>query len=1169
MMVKKKLKFNLKQAIFGFFFAIMGSFTLGLLPAMTEPVYADPSDAGQTSQTTMSGATEAVTGDACKKELGEIAWLVCPSTGKIAEATDWLYEKIEDVLVISPASMEDGSPIYEIWKYCRGITNVVFIIFLLVVVYSQITGLGINNYGIKKALPKLIIAAVLVNLSFYVCTLAVDLSNVIGNGLRGVFASVAESTMAGSAVTPVEQLEGAAWWDHQRYQVQMENTLYGGALLATFAGLSSLGSGAIWMLIPVVLGGIVAVASGLITIALRQAVVTILMMIAPLAMVAYMLPNTEQWFKKWKDLLFKMLVFYPMFSLLFGASNLAGFAIIRSAKEGDGFVVLLGTAVQIFPLFFSWSLMKMSGTFLGTINTKIRGLAARPLATNRAWAESRRQLTRARHLERNRMPSAWLMNYMNNRKVAREVEVEKLSSDMKQQGLAYYANSHYEIDSEGNIVGIKRKGKRAYAALGKTMQYGRAIQRHTNNFDEGLKRYGRNAAEKAELAKMDMRNGLASDYMEAEKTRGVLIKYRNEVSRHERLSNVVDWHLDEKYGYEIDENGNRVVDENGNRVWKEDYRPRFDGDSAAKKLAHDQYKEIAKIMHGKDYDIQYVAANAAHARDTQQKIHDNAMRKYAELTPPTKRVEFALDELIRSSDKFENTNAIKNVDALIAYMRVLNQRGDTDIVAEAMDKIMTEFDLVAGTNAAQALSNFSMFEVKGADPFIRRFGKYINLETAQIYNKNKRKNPIINFKEYVTGQYEEDDPDNPGQKIIRYSKSSLVDLMEGTSFDDIERTAMSGGDTIIKKAYRDEDGKLDVKKFFAKRKQVEDAIGPQFISSSLKQLSGSEQLKSLVTFKTGYLRRMAKYEDEHGKEHVVLDDKGNPEYEWHAVWDDDKGDFVDNKNYAREHYRKSTMKYVLDQTPNQILKFRSDYYDGLREHLVSTFEQHNEKDLTDEQLQAKREYEAERARIQTEYGDAPNGEAKRKRDEELKAAKHKLAGVQFRKMLDERGTLGQIYRMRRSGIAADAKPWVREWLGLDDEGMIKAYEYKKWQESSARQNEYEAQIDQIKRGRDLQGVREEQQDDGDNVVFTGDNGAMVYTEQDKQEYINHIGMLYDDLNDDDESFYKEALAYLKEVLSENSYITTTFEQLHKDNRYADSYAMRDWLFGLLDDLSNY
>ena len=365
------------------------------------------------------------TGNSCKDSLGALGWVVCPSTGKISEAVDWLYDKIEEFLVVSPISTDDGSPIYEIWKYCRGITNIVFIIFLLVVIYSQLTGLGISNYGLKKTLPKLIITAVLVNLSFLICSLAVDVSNIVGNSLRGVFTSVEEATLATSTSDIAKQVTLS----------NIFTTLVSGGTLALGAGAIAFEFGMIWMLIPVALGAIVAVVTGLITIALRQAVVALLIMISPLAMVAYMLPNTEQWFKKWKDLLTKMLVFYPVFSLLFGASSLAGFAIIMSAK--DGFGLILGVAVQIFPLFFAWKLMQMSGTFLGGINAKLRGLADKPLASNRAWADSHRMNKRMNTIANGRTPSAGLMRFLEKRKGLREEDTKHAASVVSGKTLEY------------------------------------------------------------------------------------------------------------------------------------------------------------------------------------------------------------------------------------------------------------------------------------------------------------------------------------------------------------------------------------------------------------------------------------------------------------------------------------------------------------------------------------------------------------------------------------------------------------------------------------------------------------------------------------------------------------------------------------------------------------
>ena len=230
MITKKESKKHFIKTFFGCFFAILGVICGIMAPiGLSANTFADPESSSNISEVNVpatpdpdsdpvpanevltdspesdEGATEAeagstvntaaltsVTGDRCQDDLGSIGWLVCPTTGKIAEAVDWLYDKLEDILVINPVSIKEGSPIFQIWQYFLGITNIIFIIFLLVVVYSQITGVGISNYGIKKVLPKLIVTAVLINLSFLICIIAVDISNIIGNGLRGVFTGIEE-----------------------------------------------------------------------------------------------------------------------------------------------------------------------------------------------------------------------------------------------------------------------------------------------------------------------------------------------------------------------------------------------------------------------------------------------------------------------------------------------------------------------------------------------------------------------------------------------------------------------------------------------------------------------------------------------------------------------------------------------------------------------------------------------------------------------------------------------------------------------------------------------------------------------------------------------------------------------------------------------------------------
>lgn len=1105
-MIAKKLTKNwFRKAIFGCLFAMMGAFGL-MAFGPTNNVYADP-------PTETPAVTEQTQSVSCEDSLGSLGWLVCPTTGKISEAVDWLYKKIEDILVIQPVEMKDGSPIYEIWKYARGVTNIVFIILFLVVIYSQLTGVGISNYGVKKILPKMIVVAILVNLSFIICSLAVDVSNIVGNSLRGLFASIEESTMA--TMDP-GMISGVS-------MSEMYSSMAGGAALAVGAGVIAFETGSIWMLIPVVLGAIVAVASGLITIALRQAVVALLIMVSPLAIVAYMLPNTEDLFKRWKKLLTQMLVFYPMFSLLFGASNLAGWAIITSAK--DGFGLMLGVAVQIFPLFFSWSLMKMSGTFLSTINGKIQSLAARPLATNRAWADSRRQLTRQKTLSSGRAytPSARLMQFMSDRRVARDEETKEHAESVRLRGQAYAAMRNYKKDGKY----LSGEGEESYAQMIRNIGYQRTIDRHKHTFNGGVGNLGANQAQTARLKALDSKIIREADKAKMEGVRGELIEMRNAEGFYKRMEDAINAHMDDEKGYVINP-------ETGMRYRREDYKFHFDGERA-KDLddAIARYADAKAILGKRPEDIHFAAANAAQAYDTQKKILETKMQKYFELLPPTRDVEYRLGELTMQRD------ADKIIDSIIPGLRILNQRGDTDLLRIQLENVLKNGEgIELGTHASQALASFLMFEVKDNDPFLRRFGKYINLETAQVYNKNKRQNTHLSLDEYITGEYEDWEPvDNnaPGgpQRKIRVGKSkrAMAELIEGTSLDNVERTAYSNLDDMLKNTYT-KNGKLDEEKYFAKREEIETAIGPAFISANLKYLSGSEQLKNAISFLTGYNGDKPAWEDEK-----------NPLY---------------GSEMAEKYYRRKTIEYLKNQTPSQILGLRSDYYGPLMAHLIKEYENADTTGWSDEAIAEREEYMRERAEIQTRYGDLPAEEAQEKRKKDFKALREKMAGAQFRQTLDSKGMLNQIYRTRRSGAANNAKNWLRGWLNLDDEALITL----KLKNDRDKMN---------KNLQDLINERTEKKGKGEaDSPIEEDKGNRIYDESDTVRFTTEIEDLWEDLKtDDDNVFYDESLRYLKKELGEDSYIVREYEQYHKDDPYADGHTLKEFLLDILSDLDNY
>ena len=1135
MIVKNRLKMSLKNTIFGLIFAILAVFMpFSSVFVNSQAVYAEPEtsesteeneenavenegsteetnenteqdETEQTEGTRNSGNTSAVTtGDNCQSSLGMIGWLVCPTTGKIAEAVDWLYDKIESILIVNPISFKEGTPIYEVWKYCRGITNIVFIIFLLVVIYSQITGVGISNYGVKKALPKLIIAAILVNLSFLICTLAVDLSNIVGKSLRDVFTTVQENVvLAGTGMTAAEADISSA---------RMFSSLAGGTALAVGAGVVAFEFGAIWMLIPVLLGALVAVVTGLITIALRQAVVMLLIMISPLAMVAYILPNTEKWFNQWRDLLYKMLIFYPAFSLLFGASSLAGFAIIASATSGFG--IILGVAVQIFPLFFSWKLMQMSGTFLGNINAGLRGLAARPLAANRAWAESHRNLTRQRTIEEGRTPSAHLMRFLNNRKIAREAAIKDSESASTQRGLEYYRGLRYRKDGS-----ISREGERVYARQAKMMGYERSIQRDDNNLNLGygaIKGAARDGAQASRLMRLDKINTAEADYLKIERARGEKIDYENAVGFHNRTEDAYNNYLNRKHEGE------------------KNYAVR-DMVASTQNEARDRFDVISNIMEGDMAGIQYAGATAAHLRSSYQDIIQNKMKAYFNKTVPTESVMLKLEELARQSD------VMNNIDYVIPGLRELNIRGDTDKAREIIERAFESNGggVELGTHASQSIMGFVQFDMGNSDPFMKKFGKHINVQTAKVYDNGERKNKMTSLDEYVKGYYYEEGSDEPV-----YIKTGIENLIKGVSLDAMERTALPNLEAFVKKAYttKNSDGTetFNQDAYLNKMKGIRDSMMPAFISSTMKYPSGSEALLSEVKFLTGLEQKPTK--DENGR--VILDKNGEPEMEWVAAWDGLEGE---EREKLRDYYINNATKYLGGSTPQQILGLRSDFNNPFAYLFAMDYLDSDSDDVDEENN--KNNYRERMQNIMNENHfesdvDLLNSSAGRKLLEEIRSD-------DAMRLLSDRGMLNHFKKMsERSSAVSGSKDWVREMLNLDP-GRVDRLNKSIKLEKRKQEAKYRAN-------------NPSQNEPGSNNVS---NDAILRM---RQECRRALESLWNSasyrLEDNGGDYYAETKAMLESTFGQNSREVFEYNQFYND--IMQGRATVDDLRTYLDELLN-
>lgn len=339
----------------------------------------DPSTQSSSAKVSIANAPEADgddDGDNCKVNVG---WFVCPATQLIADRMDGVLDIIKSFLIVHTLQTDTtkNNPIYEIWQKVRDVSNVCFVLVFLLIIYAQITNQGLSNYGIKSMLPRLIIGAILVNVSYWISGALVDTSNVLGSSIQQFFTDVRHGLSSHGRLG-----------DELSWTGVTGVVLAGGGVLGKVVVANGGIGPSLTLLTTMLVGAIVAAIVAMVVLAMRQALITLCIIVAPLAFVAYVLPSTNKYFDKWKDLFATMLLMFPLISFIFGAAQLAGYAIIANA--GDSITqIIIGLAVQVAPIAITPLIIKLSGNLLGKlagiVNNPNRGIIDR----TRNWAQER------------------------------------------------------------------------------------------------------------------------------------------------------------------------------------------------------------------------------------------------------------------------------------------------------------------------------------------------------------------------------------------------------------------------------------------------------------------------------------------------------------------------------------------------------------------------------------------------------------------------------------------------------------------------------------------------------------------------------------------------------------------------------------------------------------
>jgi cytochrome c553 len=227
----------------------------------------------------------------------------------------------------------------------------------------------LDAYTLRKTLPRIIIVAIAITISWPLLEFLVQLSNFLGDALRGILLS------------PFSSLGGT-------FSQGFESFVGGSAVLggAALVGLGSLGS------LTFVLVALISLLVAFFTLVVRQILLVLLVIISPLAIVAYLLPNTERFFKMWRKTLTSVLIVFPIITLFLTTGE------IFSKIALNGHPSALDQVVAIVAYFIPYLLLPTAFKLAGDVMGALHGAALNRTGGMRKSLTGYRAKERQKHL---------------------------------------------------------------------------------------------------------------------------------------------------------------------------------------------------------------------------------------------------------------------------------------------------------------------------------------------------------------------------------------------------------------------------------------------------------------------------------------------------------------------------------------------------------------------------------------------------------------------------------------------------------------------------------------------------------------------------------------------------------------------------------------------------
>ncbi len=307
-------------------------------------------------------------GDDCGGTIPIISDLVCG-------LTKWLFNTIFEIFtgviewMAQPPDMfaEQNSTLEQSMKNLRNVANILFVFAFLMVVFQYLTNVNVvDAYFIKKFIPRLVIAVILVQASFWITSELNYFFYDLGRSIQSII-------FAGQEPGSLQMGDGAA-------------------TVALFLGPNIIG-----ILLVLGLVMLVVLLITLIILAIRYVLIIVLAIFAPIAFACLAIPQLEGITKKWFKMYVQLLMMYPIMMLFIAASS-----IIGGVFAGGGTMMqIMGLVVQILPFIILPFTFKFAGGIMGGISAKLmnKGTSMAKGKGKEAYGNSQFGMERAKQKE--------------------------------------------------------------------------------------------------------------------------------------------------------------------------------------------------------------------------------------------------------------------------------------------------------------------------------------------------------------------------------------------------------------------------------------------------------------------------------------------------------------------------------------------------------------------------------------------------------------------------------------------------------------------------------------------------------------------------------------------------------------------------------------------------